>query len=355
MKGTHTGEIQQYTSNRVSSLIPEWKEQVQSGIKSDKELLIRFLEEQRPKTKEEYKKTLKEFVTYINETLYITSLHEVTIGSIQDYKYYLTTYTKKNGQNLATATIAQRLRIVSSLFSFGVKTGYFKMNPVTVIKKPRVQNENEHKYLTMEEVSLLLAALKSSGNVKETKSATRPLKVGYRKNDILNARNHLIGLTLFYIGLRISELCSIQWKDFFINPKGHVGIRLKAKGGGTRVVKVRPDLWLKIKEYRQLLKKNTDFSPTDETYLFLSVRGEPLSADYIRRLLAKTCKEAGINKKVTPHWFRHTSASQALALGADIKAVQTQFGWTNLSTPSRYLHNVKGLDETATDVMPEMI
>lgn len=66
-------------------------------------------------------------------------------------------------------------------------------------------------------------------------------------------------------------------------------------------------------------------------------------------MLQKTSELAGLNKKIIPHWFRYTSASMALANGADIKKVMSQFGWTNLRTPERYLHDITGFDEAATD------
>lgn len=364
-----------------------------SDISGDQELIMRFLEEQKPRTREEYKKTLIGFVRFINERLYLEKLHDVGVGSIQDYKYHLQTYTKKNGKNLAAATIAQRLRIVSSLFSFGVKSGYFKINPVSVIKKPQIKNINENKYLTEEEVTLILGQLKNSSkclikkqdkekravaaskaagrkNLKLKKSKTKTMKKstspnttkdkkGQSKNtqsqrnyQAINTRNYLIGLMLFYLGLRVSELCGIRWNDFFVNPKGHIGLTVHQKGGGTRVVKIRPDLWEQIKQYREMENMSTNFSQHDTSPLFLNYKKEALTQWYVRKLIRESCKTLGIEKGVTPHWFRHTSASHALALGADIKSVQAQFGWTNLNTPSRYLHSVRGLDDTATDIMP---
>lgn len=325
-----------------------------TDVSGDQELILRFLEEQKPTTKKEYKKVLMDFVNFLQNKLYIGCLHEVGIAAIQDYKYHLQTYQKKSGGNLSPATIAQRLRIVSSLFSFGVKANYFQQNPVNAIKKPQVKNFNDDKYLTMDEVKAILGALHGSSAFELNDQNGRKKKSAFRKPELINARNHLIGLTLFYLGLRVSELCSIRWCDFFTNPKGHIGLTIHQKGGGTRVVKIRPDLWEYIKEYRESTGMKITFSQKDESPLFLNPQGEALTHWYVRKLLRNACEKAGVDKPITPHWFRHTSASQALALGADIVSVQRQFGWTNLNTPNRYLHSVKGLDDTATDIMPEM-
>lgn len=312
-------------------------------IKGDTELLARFLAEYNEKTQTEYRKILKDFSSFINRMnaanplLKIYSLHQVGFGIMQEYKYYLTTYQKKDGTNLSNATIALRLRVISSLYSFGIKIGYFKTNPVLAISKPKPKGFIHDKFLSEDEVMLILEGLKESS-----------------LNDSINYRNYLIGLTLFYLGLRINELCSIRWNDFFKNPKGIIGLEVHQKGGGTRVVKIREDLWGHICKYRELTGHSSQISKFDTSPLYINHSGKALDTSYIRKLLKKVCKQKGIEKNVTPHWFRHTSASYALALGADIQSVKAQFGWTNLNTPNRYLHSVKGLDDTATDVMPSL-
>jgi len=154
---------------------------------------------------------------------------------------------------------------------------------------------------------------------------------------------------LLYTGMRISELCSIRWNDFFMDPKNRIGIRIKGKGGVWRSIKIRKELWFYIVDYRTSLNMNTKFSNNDDSPLFMNCSGDALTHWYIRKFLAEAGELAGLENKITPHWFRHTSASMSLANGADIKKVMSQFGWTNLRTPERYLHDISGFDEAATD------
>jgi integrase/recombinase XerD len=262
----------------------------------------------------------------------VLSLKQGDIVVANNYKNALQNHVQATGKPLSNATIVNRLNTISSLYTFGQKIGYFDVNPFNVIAKPKYDNKNKNKFITNDEVAYMLRAIKKIGN-----------------NDIIKKRNFLIVSMLLYTGLRISELCAICWKDFFIDAKNRIGIRIKGKGGLYRSIKIRKELWFYITDYRSSMNMNCSFNNNDTSPLFLNYYGEALTHWYIRKLLSQAADLCGIENNITPHWFRHTSASMALANGADIKKVMTQFGWTNLRTPERYLHDITGFDEAATD------
>ena len=61
-------------------------------------------------------------------------------------------------------------------------------------------------------------------------------------------------------------------------------------------------------------------------------------------------KKAGIKKKVTPHTFRHTFATELIRNGADITAVRKMLGHSSLSATNIYIR-VAGVDVKKTHTM----
>ena len=300
-------------------------------IDNDEKFIEIFLNQKATTTQKIYRTTITEYQVFLISQGFL-NLQQGDIVVANNYKNILISHIQASGKPLANATIVNRLNTISSLYTFGQKVGYFEVNPFNVISKPKYDNKNKNKFITNDEVTYILRAVKKIGN-----------------NDIIKKRNFLIVSMLLYTGLRISELCSIGWNDFFIDAKNRIGIRIKGKGGIFRSIKIRKELWFYVADYRGSMNMNVSFNNNDTSPLFLNYQGDALTHWYIRKLIAQAGQMCGIENTITPHWFRHTSASMALANGADIKKVMTQFGWTNLRTPERYLHDITGFDEAATD------
>jgi len=74
----------------------------------------------------------------------------------------------------------------------------------------------------------------------------------------------------------------------------------------------------------------------DTGFVFLNQRGNKLHHDTLWNIVTHYAKEAGMGKKVTPHVFRHTFATQLVKNGADITAVQKMLGHSHLSVTQLY-------------------
>jgi integrase len=68
----------------------------------------------------------------------------------------------------------------------------------------------------------------------------------------------------------------------------------------------------------------------------------------VHKKLAEICERAGVTG-FTPYVFRHTAATQALAGGADVRAVQALLGHADLQTTAGYLHSTAARERHAAE------
>ena len=74
--------------------------------------------------------------------------------------------------------------------------------------------------------------------------------------------------------------------------------------------------------------------------LFCTLDGRPVQASYVRTLLHRLARKAGIEKRVHPHGLRHTHAAELAAEGVPLNIIQAQLGHSNAATTSRYLDHI---------------
>lgn len=180
--------------------------------------------------------------------------------------------------------------------------------------------------------------LDSLGHLKAPK---RPQKVpNYLMNDEVskiiascrNLKERLIVKLLVYTGIRVSELCAIRIQDIDINSKT-LKIR-NGKGDKDRLVvfsdRVVSDLRMYLGELRESKGKGDFLFPTSK-----SKRVSPVT---VERIIRNVVRRSGIQKKVTPHTFRHTFATSLLRNGADLRIIQLLLGHSSISTTQIYTH-----------------
>jgi site-specific recombinase XerD len=148
-------------------------------------------------------------------------------------------------------------------------------------------------------------------------------------------RNRALLALLYRGGLRIGEALALQAKDVDAS-KGAVRV-LHGKGDKARSVGLDPGAlallgrWL---DRRQKLQLNGRHA------LFCTLRGVPLLSSYVRALLPRLAKRAGIEKRVHPHGLRHTHAAELAAERMPVNLIQQQLGHANLAVTSRYLDHI---------------
>ena len=138
-------------------------------------------------------------------------------------------------------------------------------------------------------------------------------------------RDHLMVLMAFRHGLRVSELCNLQWSDVdFKAGTLHVR-RLKGSKDSTH--------YLERDESRPLkaLHKSSE-SP----YVFTTERGGPMSAAGFRKQLARWAEKAKIGFPVNPHMLRHACGYALANRGMDTRSLQAYLGHASITHTVRY-------------------
>ena len=143
-----------------------------------------------------------------------------------------------------------------------------------------------------------------------------------------NIKHKTIIAMLYGSGLRIGELLHLQLKDFDFD-RDQLHIR-NAKGRKDRYATIAKSLHPLLKSYY------TSYKPT--VYFIENPNGGLYSAGSVRSFLKKSCRAAGIHKKVTPHTLRHSYATHLLEQGTDIRYIQELLGHSKPETTMIYTH-----------------
>ncbi len=78
--------------------------------------------------------------------------------------------------------------------------------------------------------------------------------------------------------------------------------------------------------------------------LFCTLRGAALQSSYVRSLLKRLARRAGVDRRVHPHALRHTMAAELLREGASVRHIQLQLGHSDLSTTAAYLESIQPVE-----------
>lgn len=146
-------------------------------------------------------------------------------------------------------------------------------------------------------------------------------------------RNRAILETLYACGLRVSELIQLKISDIY--PKEQF-ISIFGKGNKKRLVPISERALSIILRYKDYVRVHQKIQ--NKNILFLNRRGEQLTREMIFLIVRKAAKKAGIEKKISPHTFRHSYASVLLENGADLFSIKQLLGHESITTTEIYTH-----------------
>lgn len=145
---------------------------------------------------------------------------------------------------------------------------------------------------------------------------------------------------LYASGARISELASLDIDSVDFSSKT---VRLFGKGSKERIVPLYRKALSSVSRYLEsgrpsFVVRGASSKGVGPEALFLSSRGNRMSAASMRARFHELCALAGIPRDVSPHALRHTFATDLLDGGADLRTVQELLGHSSLSTTQIYTH-----------------
>ena len=148
-------------------------------------------------------------------------------------------------------------------------------------------------------------------------------------------RNKAILETMYSCGLRVSEVVNLKLSQLYLD----VGfIRVFGKGNKERLVPIGGSAVKYIDIYRSTVRVHQPIQPGEEDIVFLNRRGKRLTRVMIFLIIKELVKEAGIQKNISPHTFRHSFATHLVEGGADLRAVQEMLGHESITTTEIYTH-----------------
>jgi len=146
------------------------------------------------------------------------------------------------------------------------------------------------------------------------------------------ARNRAI-LTLGYrAGLRVSEVLRLAKKD--IDLAGGLIRVLNGKGGKSRTV---PLDFATCATVERWVNRRKALGLGRRRRLFCTLKGGPILSGYIRALMPRLARKAGIEKRCHFHVLRHSFAAELSAEGVPVAEIQALLGHSSLATTSRYV------------------
>lgn len=209
---------------------------------------------------------------------------------------------------------ARALSGIKSFFNYLLLEEVIESSPAELIEAPKASRSLPDT-LSTEEIDRLIGSIDAS----TTK--------GLRDRAMLEV--------LYSCGLRVSELCDLRLGDLFF---GEGYIRVIGKGDKQRLVPVSGMARDRIQLYLEVRDK----SRRKDEFVFLNNRGKQLTRVMIFTIIKQAALRAGIDKKISPHTFRHSFATHLLEGGANIRQVQELLGHENILTTEIYTH----LDDT---------
>ncbi|MDE5563199.1 MAG: tyrosine-type recombinase/integrase [Clostridiales bacterium] len=221
------------------------------------------------------------------------------------------------GLKLKDTSVRRKIITLKIFYSYLIDTEVINCSPFVKLKFRFKQERKLPKTLAVKDISKMLNYFDAIDYDKLTTFA----KFEYIRDAAL------IDL-LISTGIRIGEAAAITLNDIIISERT---LLIHGKGRKQRLIYISsPITWSRI---MTLLKAH---KPTSDNHLFVNRYYKPISIHGIEYIYKKYLKKAKISTHSTPHYLRHTFATNLLANGADLRSVQEILGHASVATTQIY-------------------
>ena len=218
-----------------------------------------------------------------------------------------------NRENKSKATINRKVSALRSYYDFQIGKGVRKDNPFNKIKSAR-SDKRQIDYLTVEEVEKLIELPDDS-------------RKGIRDKALLEF--------MYGTGARVTEVVRLRFSDVNLR-MGFVTLR--DANDENRIVPLGKYARAAFINYftsvYDLIKGSEH---TDDDYVFINFRGEPITRQGIWKILKDYGTMIGAEGRMTPQILRDSFAVHILQNGGDLKTLQELMGFEDMSVGIAYL------------------
>jgi integrase/recombinase XerD len=278
-----------------------------------------------------YDQDLSDFLRFCGPQ---AQLQDIGERRITDFLKQLT-----RDRGLSAATAKRRLACLRTFFRWLKRRNVVDRSPFDDLELSLPSPRRLPKVLSRLEIQRLSAASQRARRALPAPRSDRPDRPEGQiaKSAVPDARGgrattHLAILLMTATGIRVGELVNIRIGDVSLVDGA---IRIRGKGNRERTVFLSNGALAGAIETHVAARPATA-RPDD--HLFMNTRGAPLSSQALRQRLRKIAEAASIERRVTPHMFRHTAATLLIEEGVDIRFVQRLLGHASISTTEIYTH-----------------
>jgi integrase/recombinase XerD len=267
------------------------------------------------KTLRAYSSDIEQFIGYLNKTkVPLDNICYIDKAILRSYLQNISAFKPK--------TVKRKVASLKALFNFLEYEDIIQINP---LRKMRVNFKEPFmlpKSMNINEVKQILDVLYSEESMLSGEISS------YKYVALI--RDIAIVELLFATGVRVSELCNLKVSNIDLS---NGRIIVYGKGSKERIIQVCNKESLSIiRKYYNLFEKQI----TESGYFFINRLRKPISEQSVRFMVKKYSKQAGIDKIITPHTFRHTFATLLLEENVDIKYIQHLLGHSSIMTTQIY-------------------
>ena len=214
---------------------------------------------------------------------------------------------QEHRRGLAPKSIQRRISALRSLFKYLMKQGQLQHNPSAGLRAPKAPRKLPQ-VLDVDE-AVRLVELPTDG------------ELGLRDRAMLEL--------LYSSGLRVSELCSLSWRNLDLDDSL---VTVLGKGGKTRVVPVGSHAVEALRAWQR------QSAPALDAPVFPGRGAAAISTRAVQLRLRQLAQRQGIWKRVYPHLLRHSFASHMLESSGNLRGVQELLGHADIATTQIYTH-----------------
>jgi integrase/recombinase XerD len=219
-----------------------------------------------------------------------------------------------NERGVSPRTQARTISGIKSFYKYLLIEGKISSDPTALLESPKIGRKLPD-ILSMDEIDSLIEAV----------DLDKP--EGQRNKAMLE--------TLYSCGLRVSELVNLKLTNLFFL-QGY--LKVEGKAEKERLVPVSSRAVEEIEKYVEGYRENLRIQRDSQNILFLNRRGKKLSRVMVFTIIKNLAEKISLDKRISPHTFRHSFATHLINGGADLRAVQEMLGHESILTTEIYTH-----------------